>query len=65
MANRELIHGLVVLAAGLLASSVSSFLEHLAILGAAIHSTRGLFDGLSVVAFCGAICLLVRRRRAA
>jgi hypothetical protein len=63
MANRTLVNGLIILAAGLVASSVSSFLEHFAILGAATEFTRGLFDGLAVVAFCVAIFVLVRARR--
>ncbi len=64
MANRPLINGLILLGAGLLASSVSSFLEHFAILGAATDLTRGFFDGLSAGVFCVAIYALVRSRRA-
>jgi hypothetical protein len=62
MSNRAFINGLVVLGAGLLASSVSSFLEHFAIFGASTDFARGLFDGLSVVAFAVAIYVLVRSR---
>jgi hypothetical protein len=62
MDNRAFINGLVVLALGLLASSVSSFLERFAILGTATDFARGLFDGLAVVAFGVAIFLLVRSR---
>ena len=64
MGSKTLVNGLVVLGVGLLASSVSSFLEHLAILGAATDFVRGLFDGLSVVAFCVAIFVLVRSKSA-
>jgi hypothetical protein len=60
--NRAFINGLVVLGLGLLASSASSFLEHFAILGTATEFARGLFDGLSVVAFGVAIFVLVRSR---
>lgn len=63
MGNRMLVNGLVFLGAGLLASSVSSFLVHFAIFGSATDFARGLFDGLSVVAFCVAIFVLVRSRR--
>ena len=63
MNNRTFINGLVFLGAGLLASSVSSFLVHFAIFGNASDFIRGVFDGLSVVAFCVAIFLLVRSRR--
>jgi hypothetical protein len=65
MSNRAFVNGLVVLGAGLLASSVSSLLEHFAIFGAATDFARGLFDGLSVVAFAVAIYVLVRGRHAA
>jgi hypothetical protein len=58
--NRRIVHGLVVLGAGLFASSISSFLEHFAILGSATNLTRGFFDGLSVVAFGVAIYILAR-----
>lgn len=64
MDNRKVVNGLVILTTGLLASSLSSFLEHYAILGTATDFTRGLLDGLSVVAFCVAIFVLVRSRRA-
>jgi hypothetical protein len=62
MTNRTLIDGLIILGAGLLASSASSFLEHFAILGTANGFARGLLDGLSVVAYCVAIFVLVRSR---
>jgi hypothetical protein len=62
MDNRASINGWVVMGAGLFASSLSSFLEHFAILGAATDFARGLCDGLSVVAFAVAIFLLVRSR---
>jgi len=64
MGDRALINGLVVLGLGLFASSVSSLLEHFALLGTATDFGRGLFDGLSVVAFGVAIFVLVRSRRA-
>jgi hypothetical protein len=60
MSNRTFINGLVFLGAGLLASSVSSFLAHFAVFGNATDFIRGVFDGLSVVAFCVAIFVLVR-----
>jgi hypothetical protein len=63
MGNRTLVHGLVFLGAGFLASSVSSFLMDFAVFGTATDFARGLFDGLSVVAFCVAIFVLVRSRR--
>jgi hypothetical protein len=62
MNNKAFINGFVVLAAGLLASSVSSFLESFTIFGTATDFARGVFDGLSVVAFCVAIVILVRSR---
>jgi hypothetical protein len=52
MSNRTYLNGLVFLGAGLLASSVSSFLVHFAIFGNATDFIKGVFDGLSVVAFC-------------
>jgi len=61
--NRKFINGLAILGAGLLASSVSSFLEHFAIFGTGTGFTRGFFDGLSVVAFGVAIFVLVRSGR--
>jgi len=64
MSNRAVMNGLAVLGAGLLASSVSSFLEVFALFGTATDFVRGLFDGLSVVAFGVAIIVLVRGRRA-
>ena len=64
MTNRPFVNGLAVLGAGLLASSVSSFLETFPIFGNAPDSARGFFDGLSVVAFGVAIVILVRSRGA-
>ena len=61
--DRNFINGLAILGAGLLASSVSSFLEHFAVLGTATDFTRGFFDGLAVVAFGVAIFALIRSRR--
>jgi hypothetical protein len=63
--NKGLVNGLAVLGAGLLASSVSSFLEHVTFLGAATEFTRGFFDGLSVVAFAVALFVLARSRYSA
>lgn len=60
MENRNFVNGLVVLGIGLLASSTSSFLGHFAMLSAATDFTSGLFDGLSVIAFCTAVFVLAR-----
>jgi hypothetical protein len=60
MDNKNFITGLAVLAAGLFASSISSILEHFVILGPANDFTKGLFDGLSAVAFGVAIFVLAR-----
>ena len=62
MNNKNFINGFVVLSAGLLARSVSSFLEIFTIFGTATDFVRGVFDGLAVVAFGVAIVLLVRSR---
>jgi hypothetical protein len=64
MNNRTLINGLVILGAGLLTSSASSFLERFAIFGTATDFASGLFDGLAVVAYGVAIFTLARSRRA-
>jgi len=61
--NKTLINGLIVLTAGLLASSVSSFLKTFALFGTATDLFSGFFDGLAVVAFCVAIFVLVRSSR--
>jgi hypothetical protein len=63
MNNRVLTNGLAVLAAGLLASSLSSFFGRFAILGPATDFVIGFFDGLAVVAFCVAIFFLARSGR--
>jgi hypothetical protein len=63
MENRTTVNGLVILAAGLLAESASNLLEHLTILGSATDFTRGLLDGLAVVAFAVAIFILSRSLR--
>jgi hypothetical protein len=63
MNNKDLVNGLVILAMGFLASSLSSFLEHFAIFGTANDFFRGLFDGLAAVTFCAAIFVLARSRR--
>jgi hypothetical protein len=57
--------GFVILGAGLVASSMSSLFEHLAFLGAATDFVGGVFDGLAVVAFCGAIYVLASSQRRA
>jgi len=62
MNNKAFISGFVVLGAGLLARSVSSFLETFTIFGTTTDFVRGVFDGLSVVAFGVAIVILVRSR---
>lgn len=64
MDNKTFINGFVVLGIGLLASSVSSFLERFTILGTATDFASGFFDGLAVVAFCVAIFVLIRSKRA-
>jgi hypothetical protein len=56
-------YGLIVLVAGLFASSASKFLDHYGTFGTATDFTRGLFEGLSVVAFGVALFDLVRIRR--
>lgn len=55
-------NGLMVLVTGLFTSSISSFLEHFTILGAATDFFSGFFDGLSVVAFSVAIFIMIRGR---
>ena len=62
MNNKTFINGFVVLCAGLLASSASSFIETFTIFGTATDFARAVCDGLSVVAFCVAIVILVRSR---
>lgn len=59
MNDKKFISGLAVLAAGLFASSISSFLEHFTLFGTATDFARGLFDGLSAVACAIAILVLV------
>jgi hypothetical protein len=63
MENRTTVNGLVILAAGLLAESASTLLGHITILGSATDFTRGLLDGLAVVAFGAAIFVLSRSVR--
>jgi len=65
MENRSFINGFIALGAGLLALSLSSFLERFALLGTATSFASGFLHGLAVVAFCVAIYLLVRSQRAA
>jgi hypothetical protein len=64
MGNRMLTNGLGILAAGLLASAISSFLERVAILGDATQFVMGIFDGISVVVLAVALVVLVRSRNA-
>jgi hypothetical protein len=63
MNSRTFNDGLIILGAGLLASSALSFLERFAILGTATDFARGFLEGLAVVAFCVAIVVLVRSKR--
>lgn len=63
MENKGFLNGIIVLVAGLLLSSVSSFLATFALFGTATEFVRGACDGLAVVAFCLAIVLLIRSRR--
>jgi hypothetical protein len=65
MNNHSLLDGLLVLSLGLLASSASSVLEDIGILGSATDLARGFLDGLAAVMFCVAIFVLVRSRQAA
>ena len=65
MVNKLLANGLVSLGAGLLLSSLSSLLEHFAILGSSTDLARGLLDGLAVVAYGVATWFLVRSRKGA
>jgi hypothetical protein len=65
MNNRSVLDGLVVLGVGLLASSASSLLEHIRMLGSATDLARGFLDGLAAGAFCVAVFVLVRNRRTA
>ena len=62
MDNRNFINGLAILAVGLFASSISSFLEHFALLGNATDLARGFFDGLAAIVFVVAIFVLVRSK---
>lgn len=62
MNNQEFINGLIVLVTGLFTSSISSFLEHFTVLGAAAFFFSGFFDGLSVVAYGVAIFLMIRSK---
>jgi len=63
MNDRNSTNGLAVLGVGLLATSISSFLEHFALLGTATDFAIGFFDGLAAGAFCVAIFVLVRSKR--
>ncbi len=53
--NRTFLNGWIVLCAGLLASSTSSFLVTVGSLGPATNVAAGFLDGLAVVAFGAAI----------
>ena len=64
MNNKNFINGIVVLSVGLFASSLSSFPGYFAVLGTATDFARGFFDGISAGAFCVAVFVLVRSRRA-
>jgi hypothetical protein len=63
MSNKTLSNGIICFGAGLGASSLSSFLDHWAVLGDATDFGAGFFDGLAVVAFAVAIFILVRDRK--
>jgi hypothetical protein len=56
-------NGIVILAIGLLATSLSSFIGQVAIFGTGTNFIRGFFDGIAVVAFGVAIFVLVRSSR--
>lgn len=62
MNNKNFTNGLAILAAGLFAPSISSFLEHFPVLSNTTDLTAGFFDGLATVAFVVAIFVLVRSR---
>ncbi len=55
---------MILFGTGLLASSFSSLLRDFAILGSSTRFVMGFLDGLSVVAFVGAIFFLIRGREA-
>ncbi|UCC62448.1 MAG: hypothetical protein JSV36_17025 [Anaerolineae bacterium] len=65
MDNKPFTNGIVLFVVALLLSSVSSFLGHFSIFGNSTNLAQGFFDGLSVVACCAAIVLLVRSRQRA
>jgi hypothetical protein len=65
MDRKQFTDGMLLFVAALLLSGVSSLLGHFAIFGSSTNLAQGFFDGLSVVACCAAIVLLVRSRRRA
>jgi hypothetical protein len=63
MPNKVFMNGMLCLGAGLLASSISSFLGHFPVFGASTGFTQGFFDGLSVIAYGAAVLILIRSRK--
>ncbi len=55
--------GILWLMAGLLATSLSSFVEHLALFGSSMRFVMGFLDGLGVVAFAVGIFVAARSAR--
>jgi len=62
MSKRAFANGYVWFALGLLCSSIVSLLDHFAGVGRMANFARGLFDGLSIVAFGAAIFVLIAER---
>lgn len=62
MSNKTLVNGLVIMAIGFLASSLSSFIGHFTLFGTATDFVSGFFDGLAVGLFGVAIFILLRSR---
>ncbi len=62
MPEKAVVDGYVWFALGLLCSSIVSLLDHFAGAGRMANFARGVFDGLSIVAFAAAIFVLVSRR---
>ncbi len=61
--NKKYTKGMAFLGAGLLARSISSFLNHMLFLGGSTYFWEGMLDGLSAVFFMAAIYLLVKSRK--
>ncbi len=62
MPKKAAVDGYIWFALGLLCSSIVSLLDHFAGVGRLANFARGVFDGLSVVAFGAAIFVLVSQR---